>query len=524
MRTITASTNLAILLSALFAATAANAQGLESDRIVRLAQECSGFVRDAVSFEGSGELGMAAVHLDMAADSCTEAASLIESGASTAAERQRTRLFHRLLEPSLETIVPLAERERCALTAEYLEALAGLVEDVPDEDVESFEALAVAVLSCEGPRAGDSVTVALNASFGELTLNSVATGEISTASADACPGAVPSTPQFLLEVSEPLSVRLEIASAGPSLVYRLESPGQVTCDYADVVGSIEIPLSPGTHRLFVGQLVPDVGTEFNLAISAYGSPGVQTPRLGVVEVSPEMSPLRRAGSYQGTFPLETLSASRCTGFTTEEPAFRLEVSEETSLWATMLPDGDSAEGELRLLIVGDGFTQCASSSAEGPPGMEVTLPVGTYGLYLGADQTWAFRYALFLTARDPGASGMGEPLGGAHTVSLDTPLEVVGETVGEVPASLRVGPACVGFVSQVPTLAVTVSEAGQYALTVESTRDTTLGLVGDGTVRCNDDFGGDNPGLFLQLEPGDYDVFIGDWGVTSRFRFRMEHY
>lgn len=115
------------------------------------------------------------------------------------------------------------------------------------------------------------------------------------------------------------------------------------------------------------------------------------------------------------------------------------------------------------------------------------------------------------------------------TLPADEEVRVKGNAGGSVRATqYGVSPSgpCMGWIPKAPQHALVLTEASKTRISVHSTADTTLILVGekDGKpfVRCSDDVGDSNdPELHETLEPGQYKIFVGTWNAGSRVPFSM---
>lgn len=90
-------------------------------------------------------------------------------------------------------------------------------------------------------------------------------------------------------------------------------------------------------------------------------------------------------------------------------------------------------------------------------------------------------------------------------------LLLEGTVKSEVPARLRFGDTCDGYVSEAPDyiLRLTSPQSLRFQVSSPTNADLVMVLTGRSGLRCNDDFVGLMPGMQTRLGAGDYSVFVG---------------
>jgi len=86
-------------------------------------------------------------------------------------------------------------------------------------------------------------------------------------------------------------------------------------------------------------------------------------------------------------------------------------------------------------------------------------------------------------------------------------------------AADRLSPGCAGYISEAPTLAVELSARGEVYFAAGSDEDTTMALrLPDGSIRCNDDMIGLNPGIHLtDAQAGRYEIWLGTFAAGAGY-------
>lgn len=183
----------------------------------------------------------------------------------------------------------------------------------------------------------------------------------------------------------------------------------------------------------------------------------------------------------------------------------------------------------------DGRWFC-NDDAEGlNPGVTIeSAPAGDYLVYVGGyNQGMAGNYALYAAmgqpnwggATDQGSAGALDPLAdpAVGRVGFGPEVRIDPRVIFDIQPSQfearGMGEGCVGFITpSMPDLVVQAAPAlPQLMVYMVSEADGVLLVVGpDGTVHCNDDFDGLNPGVMIpNPAAGDYAVFAGTYGGSG---------
>ena len=120
-------------------------------------------------------------------------------------------------------------------------------------------------------------------------------------------------------------------------------------------------------------------------------------------------------------------------------------------------------------------------------------------------------------------TALDEPL--LASIRLSSPGDSIilhGRTGGAVWAGSAIESACDGFVREQPDVVLDVIESGQYNISVTAPSDTTLAVQFGSVVHCSDNWSRQNPGVFQQLEPGTYRIFVGSAGSPREIEFDIE--
>lgn len=96
-----------------------------------------------------------------------------------------------------------------------------------------------------------------------------------------------------------------------------------------------------------------------------------------------------------------------------------------------------------------------------------------------------------------------------------------GETGGQTQAT-RFGPQCAGVIDATPDHNIRVTSPLDLRLSVESTTDSTLVVVGPAGVFCDDDSAGQlDAQVDAHLTPGDYAVYVGHIDQPGRYTLTL---
>lgn len=96
-----------------------------------------------------------------------------------------------------------------------------------------------------------------------------------------------------------------------------------------------------------------------------------------------------------------------------------------------------------------------------------------------------------------------------------------GRTGGATQAS-RFGPQCSGMIDAAPDHTIKVTSALDLQLSVDSTTDSTLVVVGPAGVFCDDDSGGQlDAAVVDSFRPGEYEIYVGHLGQAGEYRLEI---
>lgn len=95
-------------------------------------------------------------------------------------------------------------------------------------------------------------------------------------------------------------------------------------------------------------------------------------------------------------------------------------------------------------------------------------------------------------------------------------------TTGGATDATRFGPRCSGVIDATPDHTIRVTSSLDLRLTVESTTDSTLVVVGPAGVFCDDDSAGQlDAQIDAHLTPGDYAVYVGHIEQPGRYTLSL---
>ena len=96
-----------------------------------------------------------------------------------------------------------------------------------------------------------------------------------------------------------------------------------------------------------------------------------------------------------------------------------------------------------------------------------------------------------------------------------------GRTGGATQAN-RFGPQCAGMIDSTPDHTIKVTSALDLQLSVDSTTDSTLVVVGPAGVFCDDDSGGQlDAAVVDSFRPGEYEIYVGQLGQAGEYRLEI---
>ncbi|MDH5823269.1 hypothetical protein QFW77_09765 [Luteimonas sp. RD2P54] len=203
--------------------------------------------------------------------------------------------------------------------------------------------------------------------------------------------------------------------------------------------------------------------------------------------------------------------SQCSGMIDTTPDHVIDVTSTLDLQLAVDSTTDST-----LVLTGPAGTFCDDDSG-GLLDAQLTarLTPGRYEVYVGHLGS-AGSYTLTLSEALGGAGSDSAGLGGLYRdFSLGAgftpdPQRGSGSTGGPREASSVYGAQCSGMIDTSPDHRLEVTSKVALRLSVESTTDATLVLVGQGGTWCDDDSRGAlDPELSAVLMPGNYEIYVG---------------
>lgn len=514
----------ALLVSAsLLASGVASAQSFDLPRYESLREECASFLRAAMSAQASGDGGRALVYHDLGSESCDEAVAIVRDNAGSLSDREAARVFAAGQALDVELADALLALGDCAGADELLRASASLRGDLSLDGAVAHARIYHRLWTCLGDGAGTSARVEVRAQTDLIMLEAGAFGD---APADTvvygCRGWLSETPGLVVEVLEPTWLSVVFAGGdSQTILAGLDGPTGSYCAYGDPstnVAAYERDVEPGTYRFYLGQIDPPIARgPLTISVQSVDTASLRAaPLLGSHELGAGTPVSSRAGvmeAYQSAASV----APGCEGFVADTPTIELRLAEEGPVWLAVTTKGP---GPARVVLEGEGRTLCQGAASSGGPAIIAErLPAGRYrGLVVTASSA-PTPYVVSYGATAPGPP---EPpaAGGAADATLAAAAGLSTyerEVYGTRDAAALFGGACVGLIGDAPDLRVDVAEAGRYAFMAtaaggEASVDLSLVVAGPSGVWCSDDFARENPGLFLDLEPGRYAVFVGHWG------------
>ena len=353
-------------------------------------------------------------------------------------------------------------------------------------------------------------------------------------------GQYPSAPTVLLRVTARCVATLTTAAGDDTtLVVRL--PNGVE-RYDDDGGDghnamLSLGLEPGSYPVWVGHRTE--GMPFQISVSAFavkelpGPDGLAfagPPMLADVTLGPTADPVRWT-----TAVTPTVDTHRCNGHVSPLP--QVLVRTATPRVVTIRAHG---EFDTTLLIRDPtGRFVCDDDSGDGNDArIDAMLPAGATAVWVGSinDQAPSSEAMLVVEPHVVGEAApapmlMPEAPATLSTTDLDEmarrrlrDFSVQGQVHGYLTADQLRGPGCVGHLHSSPTVSLRTSVARHVTVRATGPVDLVLASRGpSGTARCNDDSGGRDPRLELDLEPGETDIWVGPFtdGVDATFRMTI---
>jgi hypothetical protein len=300
----------------------------------------------------------------------------------------------------------------------------------------------------------------------------------------------------------------------------------------------------GDYHVFVGGYSMGGSAAYDLFASPGGAAFTDvmldlsaTPRAGagVLDLAAARAGTRlAAGQIVSSDPVQDLPTGQfCVGFTgTDAPDYVLTLPQGAPLLSLYAMSGT----DLVLAARGPGGEWLCNDDSFGlNPAVSFTdAAPGEYHIFVGAfspDARGGFNLYAALgnpnwdsAQPGPGGAALGfeeEPLVGRIGFGPQTrvdPRLIFDVLPSDVPA-FDLGQGCAGYITPDRPDIVISAEPGlpQLMVYMVAEADGTLAVVGpDGTIHCNDDFEGLNPGVMIpNPQPGDYAVFAGTYGGSG---------
>ncbi|MBN1944117.1 MAG: hypothetical protein JW797_00520 [Bradymonadales bacterium] len=169
-----------------------------------------------------------------------------------------------------------------------------------------------------------------------------------------------------------------------------------------------------------------------------------------------------------------------------------------------------------LMVVVSVLLLAACDKKEAEPQGQETTPTTTEATQASTGTPTAEPTAAPVAPEPTAAPEVPAPAGQTFALAPNfVPITQNGRSGGNIDASTLYGSECLGNIASSPDHTFTVSEPVSAAFAVTSEADTTLVIVGPGGPFCNDDMLGLNPGLTAQLQPGSYQLFVGNYSTEE---------
>jgi hypothetical protein len=518
-----------LVVASLLASGAASAQTFDLPRYESLREECASFLRAAVAAQAAGDQGRALVYHDLGSESCDQAAAIVRDSAGSLSEREAARVFAAGEDLDAELGEALLALGDCAGADELLRASASLRGALSPDAAVAHARVYHQLWTCLGGEAGAAARVEVRAQTDLVMLEGSALGEVAAESVVyGCRGWLPESPGLVVEVLEPTWLSLVVVGGdSQTILAGIDGPGGSYCAYgapSTNVAAYERDVLPGTYRVYVGQIAPPIArTPVTFSVQSVDTAALRAaPILGSHDVDAATPARSRAGvmeAYQSAASV----APGCEGFVADTPTIELRLAEEGPIWLAVTTKGPDPA---RVVLEGEGRSLCQGApSGSGPAILAERLPAGRYRALVVTASSAPTPYVVTFGATAPTPADAAA-LGGPADATLGTTAGLAAyalEAYGTRDAAALFGGSCVGLIGDQPDLRVDIAEAGVYAFmaTPEEAGDLTLVVAGPSGVWCGDDFAGENPGLFLELEPGRYGVYIGNWGRGGEVRLEI---
>ncbi|MFC4728407.1 hypothetical protein [Coralloluteibacterium thermophilus] len=205
--------------------------------------------------------------------------------------------------------------------------------------------------------------------------------------------------------------------------------------------------------------------------------------------------------------------SRCTGRIDTSPDHTIRVTSTVDVRIRTESTTDST-----LVVVGPAGVFCDDDGAGALDAqVDARLTPGDYQVYVGHLGEGG-RYTLSISERiggGPEDNRYGDfTLGAGFTPD---PQTASGRTGGAVDASTH-GSHCTGMIDSTPDHRLTITSPVNLRISVDSTTDSTLVVVGPGKVVCDDDSAGALDARIVdRFQPGEYGIYVGHLGDGGEY-------
>lgn len=344
-------------------------------------------------------------------------------------------------------------------------------------------------------------------------------------------------PTVLLRVTKRAVVDLRVHSTNDTtLLLRLASGAE---RYDDDGGEghdphVSMGLEPGSYPVWVGNR--DEGIAYELSVSAFavkempGPDGLAfagPPMLADITLGPTADPIR------WTTRLSTsVDTNLCSSQVTPLPQVLVRTSAPRIVTIRSHASFDST------LLIRDPTGRYTCDDDSGPSNdarIEATLPAGVTAIWVGGNHGRGDGSDVMLVV-EPHVAGevppapmlMPEAPATESTIDLDEgqarrsrELSVRGRVRGYLAAE-SLGHGCSGHLASSPTVSLRTTVARHVVVRATGPVDLVLASRSPtGVAHCNDDSGGRDPRLDLQLEPGETDIWVGPYATGVDATYRM---
>lgn len=342
---------------------------------------------------------------------------------------------------------------------------------------------------------------------------------------DPCVGHVTEAPTFEMVVSQPAWIWVEAAATIGDLTLTVVGPSGVHCndDFEGDDGSEDDPaiyqwFVAGTYQVWIGEVSrSDTGTPFTARfhIDELAVPEPE-PIFGRFNLSSTSEPISVAGFASGEVSAEEVFNQDCAGYVTQAPSYLFNITETLSFTV----EAHSSAGDLVLILTGASGTFCNDDFGdELDPVISETVTEGIYELYVGEYDdtdvgTWFEALVYVDPIERPRSLDDDETTPSHGTVQVGPGLpevNVIAMSGGPVDATAVYGRNCRGFLPNVPSFLMEVTQTSRVHVSCMSDADTTLVVTGYGFTICNDDTDGLNPAIEWELPSGAYRVYVGSY-------------